>query len=105
MTQAKLEEKTMRFTSAPRLEVLLIPVDRRDKNSVSREARFEVYLTLHVPDGRPPTTLRLDHGPFDQDGAYNMLLAAYTTLGEKYAQPGAMGDLMPSSEYNSKIDR
>ena len=32
-----------------------------------------------------PTTMqaRLDHGPFDQDGAYNIRLAAFATLGEK----------------------
>jgi len=100
MTQA---DKAMHFISAPRVEVLLIPVDQADQNSASM--LFEVYLTLHVPDGRPPTTIRLDHGPFDQDGAYNILLAAFATLGEKYAPAGALGDVLPSSEYDAKIDK
>jgi hypothetical protein len=43
---------------------------------------YEACLVLHVPDGKPPTTIRLDHGAFDQDGAYNILLAAFATLGE-----------------------
>ena len=60
---------------------------------------------LHVPDGKPPTTIRLDHGPLDQDGAYNILLAAFATLGEKYAPSGEKGGIMPSSEYDAKIDK
>jgi hypothetical protein len=106
MTQGKLEISAMRFTSAPRLEVMLIPLEKAPgKNSLGSETLYEVYLVLHVPDGKPPTTLRLDHGPFDQDGAYNILLAAYATLGEKYAQSGARGDVKPSSEYDAKIDK
>jgi hypothetical protein len=70
-------DKAMRFISAPRVEVLLIPLDQA-KNSVSM--LYEACLVLHVPDGKPPTTIRLDHGPFDQDGAYNILLAAFATL-------------------------
>jgi hypothetical protein len=91
----------MQYLSVPRVEVLMIPLEKTDK--ISTRALFEVYLVLHVPDGKPPMTIRCNNGPFNQDRAYNILLAAYTTLGEKYAQLGAMGDLMSSSEYDAKI--
>jgi hypothetical protein len=96
-------DKTIRFIGAPRVEVLLIPLDQADKNSASM--LYEACLVLHVPDGKPPTTIRLDHGPFDQDGAYNILLAAFATLGEKYAPSEEKGEVMPSSEYDAKIDK
>jgi hypothetical protein len=32
-------------------------------------------------------------------------LAAFATLGEKYAPAGALGDVLPSSEYDAKIDK
>ena len=105
MTQTKLEEGALRFMSAPRLEVMLIPLDNGLNKNSSSETLYEACLVLHVPDGKPPTTIRLDHGPFDQDGAYNILLAAFATLGEKYAPSGDMGDIMSSSEYDAKIDK
>ena len=64
---------------------LACPSDGTDIISIATPL-FDAYLVLHVPDGEPPKTIRLDGGPFDKEGAINIILATYSTLTEKYAE-------------------
>jgi hypothetical protein len=62
-------------------------------------------LVLHVPDGEPPKTIRLDGGPFDKEGAINIILATYSTLTEKYAEAHLKRGGTPSAVYDAKIEK
>lgn len=66
---------------------------------------FDAYLVLHVPDGEPPKTIRLDGGPFDKEGAINIILATYSTLTEKYAEAHLKRGETPSAVYDAKIEK
>jgi hypothetical protein len=57
-----------------------------------------------VPDGEPPKTIRLDGGPFDKEGAINIILATYSTLTEKYAEAHLKRGETPSAVYDAKIE-
>jgi hypothetical protein len=75
--------------AAPRVEVVLVPEEQptsADQVALAAGTLFDAYLVLHVPDGEPPKTIRLDGGPFDKEGAINIILATYSTLTEKYAE-------------------
>ena len=55
---------------------------------------YEVWLILHVPDGKPPTTVPLDGGPWDRMDALMLIETIFTAIGEKFAPTrsiGAMG--------------
>ena len=58
--------------AAPRVEVVLVPEEQptsADQVALAAGTLFDAYLVLHVPDGEPPKTIRLDGGPFDKEGA------------------------------------
>ena len=49
--------------------------------------------------------LRLDGGPFDKEGAINIILATYSTLTEKYAEAHLKRGGTPSAVYDAKIEK
>jgi hypothetical protein len=93
--------------AAPRVEVVLVPEEQptsADQVAVAAGTLFDAYLVLHVPDGEPPKTIRLDGGPFDKEGAINIILATYSTLTEKYAEAHLKRGETPSAVYDAKIE-
>lgn len=75
---------------APRIEVVaaVCPGGEAD------EGPYDMYLVLHVPDGRPPTIVTMPTAAaLDRDRAIEMMLDCWTWLGERYAIPDS--DLMP----------
>ena len=93
--------------AAPRVEVVLVPEEQptsADQVAVAAGTLFDAYLVLHVPDGEPPKTIRLDGGPFDKEGAINIILATYSTLTEKYAEAHLKRGATPSAVYDAKIE-
>ena len=94
--------------AAPRVEVVLVPEEQptsADQVALAAETLFDAYLVLHVPDGEPPKTIRLDGGPFDKEGAINIILATYSTLTEKYAEAHLKRGETPSAVYDAKIEK
>ena len=49
--------------------------------------------------------LRLDGGPFDKEGAINIILATYSTPTEKYAEAHLKRGGTPSAVYDAKIEK
>ena len=49
--------------------------------------------------------IRLDGGPFDKEGAINIILATYSTLTEKYAEAHLKRGETPSAVYDAKIEK
>ena len=76
-----------------------------DQVALAAGTLFDAYLVLHVPDGEPPKTIRLDGGPFDKEGAINIILATYSTLTEKYAEAHLKRGETPSAVYDAKIEK
>jgi hypothetical protein len=102
------EQKTARKVRAPRVEVVLVPEEQptsADQVALAAGTLFDAYLVLHVPDGEPPKTIRLDGGPFDKEGAINIILATYSTLTEKYAEAHLKRGETPSAVYDAKIEK
>ncbi len=92
MTKAEKANKQPRETvRAPRIEVVLSPDDQTGRSKL-----YNAWLVLHVPDGRDPTTVPLDGGPFDQDAAIRLLLSIYATVGEKFATVEAKRGMLRS---------
>jgi hypothetical protein len=94
--------------AAPRVEVVLVPEEQptsADQVALAAGTLFDAYLVLHVPDGEPPKTIRLDGGPFDKEGAINIILATYSTLTEKYAEAHLKRGGTPSAVYDAKIEK
>jgi hypothetical protein len=94
--------------AAPRVEVVLVPEEQptsADQVALAAGTLFDAYLVLHVPDGEPPKTIRLDGGPFDKEGAINIILATYSTLTEKYAEAHLKRGATPSAVYDAKIEK
>jgi hypothetical protein len=94
--------------AAPRVEVVLVPEEQptsADQVALAAGTLFDAYLVLHVPDGEPPKTIRLDGGPFDKEGAINIILATYSTLTEKYAEAHLKRGETPSAVYDAKIEK
>jgi hypothetical protein len=85
---AAQERKTVK---APCIEVVLTPAAGQ---------LYDAWLVLHVPDGKRPTTVPLDGGPFDRDAAVELLLSIYTTLGEKFATVEAQRGMLRSPPKN-----
>jgi hypothetical protein len=81
-------ERMARTILAPRIEVVLVPVEGKGE-----DGPYELWLLIHVPDGKPPTTVRLAGGPYDGEQSIKAILAVYTSIGEHFAFPGA--DLYP----------
>ena len=96
------------WLAAPRVEVVLVPEEQptsADQVALAAGTLFDAYLVLHVPDGEPPKTIRLDGGPFDKEGAINIILATYSTLTEKYAEAHLKRSETPSAVYDAKIEK
>ena len=94
--------------AAPRVEVVLVPEEQptsADQVALAAGTLFDAYLVLHLPDGEPPKTIRLDGGPFDKEGAINIILATYSTLTEKYAEAHLKRSETPSAVYDAKIEK
>ena len=94
--------------AAPRVEVVLVPEEQpasAHQVALAAGTLFDAYLVLHVPDGEPPKTIRLDGGPFDKEGAINIILATYSTLTEKYAEAHLKRGETPSAVYDAKIEK
>ena len=66
----------------------LVP-DSESVNLDAPTALFDIWLMLHMPDGQPPTTVRLDGGPFDREDAARRLAEIWDYVGQKYAEPRA----------------
>jgi hypothetical protein len=81
MAQAK------QVITAPRIEVVLVPEAPGNINTSS--ALFDIWLVLHMPDGRNPETVRLDDGPFDRDDAIMKMSDIWGYIGKEYAEPTA----------------
>ena len=84
----QMQTKYRQYVSAPRIEVVLLP-DEAKANLNVPTTLFDICLVLHLPDGQPPETIRLDDGPFDRNGAVERLAEIWITIGEKFAPPEA----------------
>ncbi len=83
-TPLKEGEFVSQTIAAPRIEVAL--------TGNAENGPYEVWLVLHVPDGGPPTTVKLggkDEMIYSKGDAVQMLLDIYTEIGERHAFPGA----------------
>jgi hypothetical protein len=66
--------KRVGYLTSPRVEIILTPIDQHEvrgaeisqTREISSSALYDAWLVLHVPDGSPPTTIRIDGGPFEQ---------------------------------------
>jgi hypothetical protein len=76
------------FVDAPRIQVVLTP-DEKEANINAPSTLFDLWIVLHVPDGKPPTTVRVDGGPFNREGALMRLLEIYTEVCDKFVVPTA----------------
>ena len=80
--------KARQFISAPRIEVVLVP-DSHGANVNVPTTLFDIWLVLHLPDGKLPETVRVDDGPFDREDAVMKLREIWESIGQKYAEPQA----------------
>ena len=80
--------RTRQYVDAPRIQVVLVP-DSESVNLDAPTALFDIWLMLHMPDGQPPTTVRLDGCPFDREDAARRLAEIWDYVGQKYAEPRA----------------
>jgi hypothetical protein len=64
-------------------------------------------IRLHVgAEFLEPVSIELDvGGPFDKEGAINIILATYSTLTEKYAEAHLKRGGTPSAVYDAKIEK
>ena len=76
-----------RFVDAPRMQIVLIP-ESDTINSPS--ALFDIWLVLHMPEGKDPTTVRVDGGPYNREGAIRKLADMWGEIGKQYAEPTAI---------------
>jgi len=76
-----------RFVDAPRMQIVLIP-EGDAINSPS--TLFDIWLVLHMPDGKAPTTVRVDGGPYNREGALGKLADMWGAIGKQYAEPTAI---------------
>ncbi len=81
------------YIDAPRIQIVLVPeggaIGKRGK--VSNATRFEPYMLLHVPDGKPPNTIKLrsaNKGSLTKDESIQYILKIYEEIGERHAFPG-----------------
>jgi hypothetical protein len=70
---------------APRIEIVLVP-DEREANVNKQSTLFDLFLMLHVPDGKDPLPVRVGGGPFDRDKAALKLSRIWMEIGEHYAE-------------------
>ena len=66
---------------APRIEVAVIPVD----DGTLKDGPYEVWILLHLPDGKSPTCVLTDGGPWDRGESLMLIETIWTALGEKFA--------------------
>jgi hypothetical protein len=57
--------KLKKYVQAPRIEIVLVP-DEQGGISNKPSELFDIWCVLHVPDGKDPTTVRVDGGPYDR---------------------------------------
>ena len=80
--------KANRFVESPRVEVVIVP-DSAGTDINSSSALFDLWLVLHVPDGKTPVTVRFEGGPFDRGSAVDKLSDAWNFIGTTFAEPTA----------------
>jgi len=88
------DEKYLAYLLAPQIQVVLTLADDAEMEDGATNGPFDAWILLHVPDGRPPTPIPLDGGPWDEVGAVMLIETIYTAIGEKFAPTrsiGAMG--------------
>ena len=84
-------EQEKKTAKAPRIEIVLVPDGA--SNSLA-----ECYLVFHLPDGKPPATVKVDGGPFDFKSAMTQFQEMWSAIGKKYAVPTAQfGMIQPRS--------
>jgi hypothetical protein len=81
--------KARQHVAAPRIEIMLVPDSDAD-NLNAESALFDLYLVLHIPDGKLPTTVRADGGPYDRHDAALKLSEMWVQIGEQFAEPMAL---------------
>ena len=89
MTSKQTKRRTpdfKKYIDAPRIQIVLIPEGDNPEGG-----KYETWLLLYVPDGRPPNTTRLTN-LLSRDDAIRNILDIYTAIGEKFA----FGDGEPS---------
>jgi hypothetical protein len=80
--------KARNYVDAPRIQIVLVP-DTEDDNVNKPSTLFDVWLVLHVPDGKDSETIRIDGGPFNREDAAIKLSEMWGYIGLKYAEPQA----------------
>ncbi len=70
-----------KIIDAPRIEVAFIVAE----DGTLDDGPYEGYLILHAPDGKWPTPVLLDGGPWDRVAAVMLIETIFTAIGEKFA--------------------
>ena len=88
--------KPRHYVQAPRIEIVLVPDEERDINNPS--SLFDVWLVAHTPDGKKPTTVRVDGGPFDRNAATGKVTEIWAALNKQFADPSLRQGMMARRE-------
>jgi hypothetical protein len=91
--------KARQVISAPRIEVALVPDSHSDNVNVPTTL-FDIWLVLHLPDGKIPETIRVDKGPFDREDAMMKLCEIWEYIGQKYVEPQAKQKVGDSRSFS-----
>ena len=60
-----------------------------DEADGDMDGPFDAWLVLYVPDGKDPTAIPLDGGPWESRTTATLLIdTIYTAIGEKFAPTG-----------------
>jgi hypothetical protein len=84
--------KAKHYVDSPRIEVMLVPDGERDDIN-SDASLFDIWLVLHSPDGKAPTTVRLDGGPYNRGGAVEILCEVWKSISMEFGDPRTTGSL------------
>lgn len=86
------------YLEAPRIQIILIPEGGKiaEHGEISDATRFEPYMLLHMPDGKPPNTIKLrsaNKESLSRDECVRYILKIYEEISERHAFPGE--DMFP----------
>ena len=65
------------YLLAPRIQVVLTPVEEAKPDATEVAGPFDAWLVLYAPDGGDPVTVKMAGGPFDSLGALHLIDAVY----------------------------